>query len=98
MAKDQIEKMSEKPRLRGVIHLVMSPISVVAGLALVTIASELRGRITATIFTLTAVTLFTCSALYHRVNWKSGTHALWRRIDHANIPILIAGKIGRAHV
>ena len=91
MAKDQIEKMSEKPRLRGVIHLVMSPISVVAGLALVTIASELRGRITATIFTLTAVTLFTCSALYHRVNWKSGTHALWRRIDHANIPILIAG-------
>jgi len=91
MAKDQIEKMSEKPRLRGVIHLVMSPISVVAGLALVTIASELRGRITATIFTLTAVTLFTCSALYHRVNWKSGTHALWRRIDHANIPILISG-------
>jgi hemolysin III len=69
----------------------MSPISVVAGLVLVTIASELRGRITATIFTLTAVTLFTCSALYHRVNWKIGTQALWRRIDHANIPILIAG-------
>ena len=50
MARDRIEKMSEKPRLRGVIHLVMSPISVVAGLVLVTIASELRGRITATIF------------------------------------------------
>lgn len=80
-----------KPKLRGVIHLVMSPISLVAGLVMISAASELRGRITLGIFTLTAVTLFTCSALYHRVNWSHKYRGLWRRIDHANIPILIAG-------
>jgi hemolysin III len=37
------------------------------------------------------VTLFTCSALYHRVKWSDKYKSLWRRIDHANIPLLIAG-------
>lgn len=72
-------------------HLVMSPISLVAGLILITLADELRGRITLGIFTLTAVTLFTCSALYHRVAWNDKNKAIWRRIDHSNIAILIAG-------
>ena len=81
----------EKPKLRGIVHLVMSPISLVAGLILITLANELRGRITLGIFTLTAVTLFTCSALYHRVAWNDKNKAIWRRIDHSNISILIAG-------
>ena len=69
----------------------MSPISLVAGLVLITVADELRGRITLGIFTLTAVTLFTCSALYHRIAWNDKNKAIWRRIDHSNISILIAG-------
>ena len=69
----------------------MSPLALVAGLTLVTITSELRGRVTLTIFTLTAVSLFTCSAIYHRVPWSPAAKAVWRRIDHANIPLLIAG-------
>jgi hemolysin III len=81
----------EKPKLRGIVHLVMSPLSLVAGLILITLANELRGRITLGIFTLTAVTLFTCSALYHRVAWNDRNKAIWRRIDHSNISILIAG-------
>jgi hemolysin III len=81
----------EKPKLRGIVHLVMSPLSLVAGLTLITLATELRGRITLGIFTLTAVTLFTCSALYHRVGWTDKNKAIWRRIDHSNISILIAG-------
>jgi len=81
----------EKPKLRGTVHLVMSPLSLVAGLILITLANELRGRITLGIFTLTAVTLFTCSALYHRVAWNDRNKAIWRRIDHSNISILIAG-------
>jgi hemolysin III len=82
----------EKPKLRGIVHLVMSPLSLVAGLVLITLADELRGRITLGIFTLTAVTLFTCSALYHRVSWTPKNKAIWRRIDHSNISILIAGS------
>ena len=69
----------------------MSPLSLVAGLTLITLANEVRGRITLGIFTLTAVTLFTCSALYHRVAWTDKNKAIWRRIDHSNISILIAG-------
>ena len=80
-----------RPKLRGIIHLIMSPLALVAGLTLITITSELRGRITITIFTLTAVSLFTCSAIYHRVPWGPSAKAVWRRIDHANIPLLIAG-------
>ena len=79
------------PKLRGIIHLVMSPLSLVAGLTLITVADRLKGRVTLGIFTLTAVILFTCSALYHRVGWSARNKAIWRRIDHANIPILIAG-------
>lgn len=82
---------AEKPRLRGLIHLIMSPVSLVAGLFLVALADKLRGRIALGIFTLAAVTLFTGSALYHRVGWKPKTKEVWRRIDHANITILIAG-------
>lgn len=82
----------EKPKLRGLIHLIMSPVSLVAGLVLITTADRLQGRITLGIFTLTAVTLFTCSAIYHRIGWKPKAKALWRRIDHANITILIAGS------
>ena len=80
-----------RPKLRGMIHLVMSPLALVAGLVLITITTELRGRVTLTIFTLTAVSLFTCSAIYHRVPWGPSAKAIWRRIDHANIPLLIAG-------
>ena len=69
----------------------MSPLALVAGLVLITITTELRGRITLTIFTLTAVSLFTCSAIYHRIPWGPSAKAIWRRIDHANIPLLIAG-------
>jgi len=64
----------------------------VAGIVLITAADRLQGRITLGIFTLTAVTLFTCSAIYHRIGWKPKAKALWRRIDHANITILIAGS------
>lgn len=81
----------EVPKLRGIVHLVMSPISLVIGIVLITLASEFAGRVTLGVFTLTAVTLFTCSALYHRVGWSKRYKAVWRRIDHANIPILIAG-------
>jgi hemolysin III len=83
---------AEKPKLRGLIHLIMSPLSLVAGIVLITAADRLQGRITLGIFTLTAVTLFTCSAIYHRIGWKPKAKALWRRIDHANITILIAGS------
>ena len=90
---DTLERAQDtpSPKLRGLIHLVMSPVALVSGLVLIALADKMRARISLGIFTLAAVLLFTCSALYHRVAWKPKTKAIWRRIDHANITILIAG-------
>lgn len=80
-----------KPLLRGWLHLGAAPIALVAGMALVVFAPTLEGRISSAIFTLTAVMLFGTSAVYHRGNWSPRTQAVLRRMDHANIFLIIAG-------
>ena len=82
---------AEKPLLRGWLHLGAAPIALIAGMALVVFAPTQAGRISAAIFTLTAVLLFGTSAVYHRGNWSPGTKAVLRRMDHANIFLIIAG-------
>src|SRR3546814_13363036 len=43
------------------------------------------------VFLATSILLFGNSALYHRFDWKPRTRAILKRIDHANILLLIAG-------
>lgn len=80
-----------KPALRGWSHLLMFPISVVAGIVLVISAPTQAGRISSAVFATTAALLFGVSALLHRGTWSQGTEALLRRMDHANIYLIIAG-------
>ncbi|MGC4174543.1 PAQR family membrane homeostasis protein TrhA [Demequina sp.] len=80
-----------KPLMRGWLHLGAAPLALVAGMALVVFAPTLAGRVSAAIFTLSAVLLFGTSAVYHRGNWSPKTKAVLRRMDHANIFIIIAG-------
>ena len=80
-----------KPKLRGWLHAVMFPISLVAGIALVATAPTQAGRISSAIFAATASLLFGTSALLHRGSWSPRTEALLRRMDHANIYLIIAG-------
>lgn len=54
--------------------------------------ATLSGRISASLFTLAAVVLFSFSAIYHRGKWTPRVKAVLRRIDHANITLLIAGS------
>ena len=82
---------AEKPLLRGWLHLGAAPIALIAGMALVVFAPTQAGRLSAAIFTLSAVLLFGTSAVYHRGNWSPQTKAVLRRMDHANIFIIIAG-------
>lgn len=77
--------------MRGWLHLGAAPLALVAGMVLVVFAPTLEGRISAAIFTLTAVLLFGTSAVYHRGNWSPKTAAVLRRMDHANIFLIIAG-------
>ncbi len=80
-----------KPLLRGWLHLGAAPLALVAGLALVVFAPTLAGRASTAVFTLTAVLLFGTSAVYHRGNWSPKPLAVLRRMDHANIFLIIAG-------
>lgn len=82
---------TRKPKLRGWLHLGMSPIIFIVGLAFTTFAPDLTSRIGAAIYTLAAVQLFGTSAAYHRGNWSDRANAIFRRVDHSNIFVFIAG-------
>lgn len=62
-----------------------------AGSALVILAPTLQARFTIAIFTLSAVALFSVSATYHTINWTPNVKRVLRRLDHANIFLIIAG-------
>jgi hemolysin III len=81
-----------KPRLRGLLHLVAFPVSLVTGLILVVaVADTPTERWGCLVFALATAELFGVSALYHRGHWSPGTRALLRRLDHSNIFLMIAG-------
>jgi hemolysin III len=80
-----------KPRLRGWLHLGMFPAVLIAGLVLTALADSARGRVACGIFALTACLLFGVSALYHRGDWSPRMDGVLRRLDHANIFLIIAG-------
>ena len=79
------------PLLRGWLHLGTAPVALLAGAALVVLAPTLQARFTIAIFTLSAVALFSISATYHTINWTPNVKRILRRLDHANIFLIIAG-------
>lgn len=80
-----------KPRWRGWIHAGTFPVSIAAGIVLISLAHGSLAKWASAVFMLTSMLLFGISALYHRINWKPETKQLFRRLDHANIFLLIAG-------
>jgi hemolysin III len=86
-----LDHLPAKPRLRGVLHLVAFPVSLLAGLVLLALADDPAERWACLVFTVASAVLFGCSALYHRGTWDARTHARLRRLDHSNIFLMIAG-------
>ncbi len=80
-----------KPRLRGWLHLGTFPAALVGGLFLVAFGESLRGRVAAAVYVLTAGMLFGISATYHRGSWGPRWYSALKRLDHANIFLIIAG-------
>lgn len=80
-----------KPSMRGWIHAITVPLALFAGLTLVALAPTQAARFSSAVFTAASVVLFGMSALYHRFNWGPKAKTALRRIDHANIFLLIAG-------
>ena len=80
-----------KPLWRGWIHAGVFPIAIAAGIVLLVLANGPAAKWSSAVFVLTSLLLFGNSALYHRFTWKPHTKIILKRIDHANIFLLIAG-------
>ncbi|WP_214466601.1 PAQR family membrane homeostasis protein TrhA [Microbacterium flavescens] len=80
-----------KPTWRGWLHAATFPVAIVAGIVLIIVAEGAAAKWSCAVFMATSLLLFGNSALYHRFNWGPKTKAVLKRIDHANIVLLIAG-------
>ena len=80
-----------KPTWRGWIHAATFPVAIAAGVVLIVLAQGAPAKWACAVFMATSLLLFGNSALYHRFDWKPKTKAILKRIDHANILLLIAG-------
>ena len=89
--KDEL-KAEIKPRLRGWLHLGTAPLALAAGIVLVVLSPNATTRWGSAIFSLSALSLFTVSAIYHRGTWSPRVWLFLRRFDHSNIFVLIAGS------
>ncbi|MFJ8827477.1 hemolysin III family protein [Streptomyces sp. NPDC102467] len=80
-----------KPRLRGWLHAGMVPAALIAGIVLICLARTPQAAWACAVYAVTAWLLFATSAVYHRGTWGPLGEALLRRLDHANIFLIIAG-------
>lgn len=80
-----------KPTWRGWIHACTFPVALVAGVVLIIVSQGAAAKWASAVFMLTSLLLFGNSALYHRIDWRPKVKVLLKRIDHANILLLIAG-------
>nr|WP_179661682.1 hemolysin III family protein [Nocardioides panzhihuensis] len=87
------DKIAEvKPHLRGWLHAGSVPLLTAAFAVLIVLSPTTLTRVGASIYAASAVLLFSVSGLYHRGNWRPRIWAFWRRFDHANIYVFIAGS------
>jgi hemolysin III len=80
-----------KPRLRGWLHAGALPVTLIAGFTLVTLGPTLQARLASAIYAITSALLFGISATYHRSTLGPRLAEVLRRLDHANIYLIIAG-------
>jgi hemolysin III len=79
------------PKLRGWLHLLATPLVIIASLVLFILSGESL-KLAVALYSITAIMLFSVSAVYHRVPWVPAKKKIWRRWDHANINLLLAGS------
>lgn len=81
-----------KPTWRGWIHTGVLPIVVIGGIILLVVAEGMVAKIASGVFFAGSLLLFGTSAIYHRFNWGPKAKLALKRVDHANIFLLIAGS------
>jgi hemolysin III len=82
----------ERPRLRGVFHVVGFVAAVAAGIVLGVLADGVLETFPAGVYVVALAAMFGASAVYHRFPWRNPSGRMWaRRADHAAIFVFIAG-------
>jgi len=81
-----------RPRLRGWLHAGAVPVVLALGILLVALADPGRDRWACAVYAVSAVVLFATSAVYHRGRWSPRVKDILKRVDHANIFVIIAGS------
>jgi hemolysin III len=91
-----VTRVLTKPRFRGWIHVYTAGAAVFAGASLVAVSwavGSTKAGLATLLYTLATIVMFTVSATYHRVEWKSQTTRKWmKRADHSMIFVFIAGS------
>lgn len=81
-----------RPRLRGWIHVGVTPLALAASIVLTALAPTASRAWASGVFLACSLMLFGMSALYHRIPWGPRGLNIMRRADHSNIFLLIAGS------
>lgn len=81
-----------KPKLRGWLHAATWPLAFLGFLVMLVIAPDIKVRAGVAVFMVSALLLFGTSAVYHTVRWPEVVKMRLKRLDHANIFVLIAGS------
>jgi hemolysin III len=90
LLRDTVEEI--KPKLRGWLHAATAPLAFFSFIVLLVIADDTRVRVGAAVFMVSSLLLFSTSAIYHTGRWTGKARKTWKRLDHANIFVLIAGS------
>jgi hemolysin III len=81
-----------KPKLRGWLHAATWPLAFFGFLVMLVVADDIKVRIGVAVFMVSALLLFGTSAVYHTGQWSEVAKGRLKRLDHANIFVLIAGS------
>ncbi|MET9880111.1 hemolysin III family protein [Actinacidiphila glaucinigra] len=80
-----------KPRMRGWLHAGVFPLALVGGIVLIAVSRSAAAVAACSVYALSACLLFGTSAVYHRGMWGPRGEVVLRRLDHANIFLIIVG-------
>lgn len=81
-----------KPKLRGWLHLITTPMVLAAGVVLIVLSPTATTRVGSVLYIGSALLLFGVSAVYHRGTWSPRVWQVLNRFDHSNIFLFIAGS------
>lgn len=85
------DALAKRPSWRGWIHAGTLPVAVAGGIVLIVLADGATAKWASVVYAVCSWLLFGISGLYHRFNWSVRQKVALKRLDHANIFLLISG-------